>query len=347
MRVFITGGVGFIASYIAEYYIKQDEDNQIYVVDSLYKDNFINKGKSKYYIKKYLEKYDNVTFINRDIRNEKEMYELLKILQPEIIFHTAAQVTVTKSISDPYNDYNINTHATVSLLESIRKLNINTTLIFCSTNKVYGDNVNKKEIIEKENRYVYKDCNGITEIDNIDNTIHTPYGASKLCADLYIQEYGHTYGLKTGIFRMSCIYGPRQMGYEEHGWITHLIISALRNQTIKIFGNGKQVRDILYVSDLVNAYDLFVKKVDQLGNKVYNIGGGMENNVSLLELIKILENVLRRDIKYEFYTWRLADQKVYISDINKVSSELDWKPIISPKNGIEKVIEYFRLFYNK
>ncbi len=344
MRICILGGCGFIGSWCAEYYAKQDKDNQIYIVDSLYKDVYINKGKSKYFIKRYLEKYENIIFIHRDIRNQERMEALFKIIQPEVIIHAAGQVATTTSVIKPYLDFDINVRGTISILETIRKLNIDPILVFCSTNKIYGDRVNQKEIIEKETRYEYKDCDGINENDLIDHTIHSPYGTSKLCADLYVQEYGYTYGLKIGVFRMSCIFGPRQMGYQEQGWLVHFILSTLKNIPLKIYGDGKQVRDLLYISDLVNAYDLFITKYNQLGNKVYNMGGGRNNILSLLECIKILEKYLNKTIQFDFYDWRLADQKVYISDISKVSKELNWKPIISPEKGIKKVVDFFLNF---
>lgn len=342
-QILITGGCGFIGSHVAEFYAKQDEDNQVFIVDSLYKDTYINRGKTKFYIKNYLEKYPNITFIHRDVRNLERIKEVLYTTQPEFIFHLAGQVATTTSVLKPYLDFDMNVRGTFSLLEAIRQLDLNPTFIYSSTNKVYGDRVNTKLFEEKEKRYEFKCCNGINEKDNIDQTIHSPYGTSKLCADLYVQEYGYTYGLRTGVFRMSCIYGSRQMGYEDQGWIVHFILSALRNREIQIYGNGKQVRDILYIDDLVKAYNSFVIK-KKFKNEVFTMGGGIDNTISLLECIEIIESILKKKIKYSLHDWRLADQKIYISDINKAHKYLGWKPEINARDGLGRTVKWFQDF---
>ena len=221
-------------------------------------------------------------------------------------------------------------------------------MIFCSTNKVFGENVNKCEVIKENQRYCFSKefSNGISEKFSIDLCEHTPYGASKLCSDIYFQEYGHLYGLKTAIFRMSCIYGTRQFGVEDQGWIAHFIISAITGKKLNIFGDGKQVRDILYVSDLIDAYDSFIQKAEKIKHNVFCIGGGIENTLSLIELINILEDELDIKIEYKISDWRPSDQKVYISDIRKASKILNWTPKVKPREGVKLLIDWVQLNIN-
>ena len=257
----------------------------------------------------------------------------------DVVFHAAAQTAVTTSITDPKEDFENNIIGSFNLLEAIRESGQKPTLIYTSTNKVFGANIDYCGIQKEENRYRFN-LNyekGIKEDFPIDHTSHSPYGISKLSADLYFQEYGYQYGFRVGVFRMSCIYGIRQLGCEDQGWVFHFIKSAIKDKTINIFGDGKQVRDVLYVSDLVEAFDLFIKS--DLHHSVFNIGGGKDNTLSLLELIELLEIKLFKEIKIEYHDWRSSDQKVYISDISKVSNLLNWSPKISPIEGIGMVLE--------
>ncbi|MBU1147446.1 MAG: GDP-mannose 4,6-dehydratase, partial [Candidatus Omnitrophica bacterium] len=190
-----------------------------------------------------------------------------------------------------------------------------------------------------ETRYRYKTKKGVPETLSVDLTGHTPYGASKYTGDIYTQEYGHIYGMKTAVFRMSCIYGTRQFGFEDQGWVAWFVIANLTGQPIIVYGDGKQVRDLLYVDDLVEAYDKFIQ--GETGHDVFNIGGGPRNTTSLLEFIALIEN--KTGIKFrkvEHKEWRPSDQKVYISDIGKVSKSLTWKPKTTPEKGLEKLIEW-------
>ena len=219
-------------------------------------------------------------------------------------------------------------------------------MVLCSTNKVFGSNVNNLEFLEQKSRYIFteENSNGISENFNIDLCEHTPYGTSKLCSDLYFQEYGHLYGIKTAVFRMSCIYGPRQFGVEDQGWVAHFIISALTNKKLKIFGDGKQVRDILYIKDLIEAFDSFVQRAEKIKHDVFCIGGGNNNSLSLLELIEMINEVENIEINYEFDEWRPSDQKIYISDIRKANKSLDWIPKISPREGVSKLIKWTKSY---
>jgi CDP-paratose 2-epimerase len=336
MRILVTGGAGFIGSHVAEYYAKKGDE--VIVVDNLARVKILRKViGDPYYNWNYLKQYKNVRLVNIDIRSFDELKGVAEDI--DTIIHTAAQVAVTTSIIDPRTDFEINALGTFNVLEVARLKDA--SLIFTSTNKVYGENVNKIPIIEKETRYEYADPNfkeGIPETFSIDLAGHSPYGCSKLAADIYVQDYAHTYGLKTGVFRMSCIYGERQFGVEDQGWVSWFIIANLTNRPITIYGNGKQVRDVLYVEDLVDAFDKFLNS--NLKHEVFNIGGGPKNTLSLLELLEMLKKMSNMNPKISFTEWRSADQKVYISNINKVKELLNWEPRTSPENGVKRLVNW-------
>jgi nucleoside-diphosphate-sugar epimerase len=209
-----------------------------------------------------------------------------------------------------------------------------------NTNKVYGENVDKIPLRELETRYVFDGVNGVSEDMCTDLTGHTPYGVSKLVGDLYVQEYSHIYKMKTGVFRMSCTYGTRQFGFEDQGWVAWFIIAALFNKQIRIYGNGKQVRDMLYVDDLVDAFNRFINS--NLKRGLFNIGGGPHNTISLLEFLDQLEVLTGKRPEVKFAAWRPSDQKVYISDTTKLEKALGWKTKISVKEGIKKLLDWIK-----
>ncbi|MCM8809919.1 MAG: GDP-mannose 4,6-dehydratase, partial [Candidatus Omnitrophica bacterium] len=211
-------------------------------------------------------------------------------------------------------------------------------LIFSSTNKVYGELSHLKIKEGKKRYYLIDKKNGIDE--NLLLDFHSPYGCSKGTADQYIRDYFRIYQLKTVVFRQSCIYGPFQRGNEDQGWVAHFIIKAFLNEKINIYGDGKQVRDILFISDLINAYKLAVKNIEKCKGEIFNIGGGKENTFSLLELIEFLEKKLNKKIEYEFFDWRPGDQKVFISNNRKFEKLTGWKIKISKEKGIEKLIKW-------
>jgi CDP-paratose 2-epimerase len=242
-------------------------------------------------------------------------------------------------LKDPRADFETNALGTLNVLESAR-LN-DCAVVFCSTNKVYGENVNSIPIEEHSQRYNFSDAeyvNGIPENFSIDRTGHSPYGSSKLSADTYVQDYAHTYGLRTAVFRMSCIYGERQFGVEDQGWVAWFVIASMTGRPITIYGDGKQVRDVLYVKDLIGAFDRFIGS--NIKHGVYNMGGGPRNTLSLLELVDLIEKHTGRRADLNYADWRQADQKVYISDIRNVSENLGWKPTISPSDGVARIIKW-------
>lgn len=336
MRILITGGAGFIGSNVAEYYAKMG-------VEVTCIDNFSRGGLLKREINtacnwNYLKNFSNVKLIEADIRDFEKLKTVTK--DADVIVHTAAQTAVTTSIQDPRTDFEVNLSGSFNVLEAARLSNRNPIFVYCSTNKVYGNNVNKVEVEEEVTRYAFEDKfrNGIPVTYPIDLCEHTPYGCSKLAADLYVQDYGHLYGLRTGVFRMSCIYGPHQFGVEDQGWIAWFIRATLLGNPITIYGDGKQVRDVLYISDLINAYDLFVKS--NIKQEVFNVGGGPSNTISLFELLDMLEKITGKRSKIRFGDWRKSDQKVYVSNISKIRERLSWVPKISPEVGIRKLTEW-------
>lgn len=338
MKILVTGGGGFIGSHVAEFYAQRGED--VIVFDNLSRMEILGKKLNGYYNWNYLKKYDNIKFVKGDIRS---FNEVKRVADVDVIIHTAAQVAVTTSLINPRIDFKINAFGTFNILEAARLSKLNPVVIFCSTNKVFGSNVNKIPIVEKEKRYEFSESkykNGIGEDFPIDLCEHTPYGASKLSADIYVQDYAYRNEIDAGIFRMSCIYGTRQFGVEDQGWVAWFTIATILNKSITIYGNGKQVRDVLFVSDLIKAFDSFIHKRDKLHLGVYNIGGGSENTLSLLELLDLLEELTGKRTEIIFDKWRPSDQKVYISNISKIRKELGWRPEVDVKNGVKRLVEW-------
>ncbi|MCX5848750.1 MAG: NAD-dependent epimerase/dehydratase family protein [Deltaproteobacteria bacterium] len=332
MNILITGGAGMIGSHCAEYYAA-DGKNKVVVYDNLMRSKiFLSGKKSVEYNWRYLHRYKNIVFIKNDIRDSKAVDNCFRRYRPDLVIHAAGQSGVRFSLDNPLDDLSINTVGTVNVLDALRRHNPGGAFIYCSTNKVYGEHVNKVQLVEKKTRYNFRKLQGIPETQTVDHTGHTPYGISKLAGDLYVQDYAHTYGMKTGIFRMSCIYGTRQFGFEDQGWIAWFTACYLLGKRITIYGDGKQVRDVLWVDDLVRAYDAFFKSALKYG--VFNMGGGNRQTLSLLELLGILEEITGRKVKVSFKDWRKLDQKVYISDITLARKVLKWKPTIAPREGV-------------
>lgn len=320
MKVLVTGGAGLVGSHACEFYAKQG--HEIIAVDNYMRGILFGKmGSTKANAEFLMKNFPNIKFYNIDIRNEREIKQLIKDV--DLIIHTAAQPSHPKSIEIPIEDFSINAGGTLSLLETVRKVADNAVFIHCSTNKVYGENPNKVPTVEKETRYDYADRDGIDENMPVDHTMHTPFGVSKLAADLYAQEYGKLYGLKTGIFRMGCITGPRAMAVEAHNWEPYFIWVNVTANVLNVYGfKAKQVRDVIDARDLVRAFAEFSQK--PRSGEVYNIGGGRKNSVSLLESFKIIENITGKPMNYLLKPKREGDHKVYISDLGKIKSHYDW-----------------------
>jgi CDP-paratose 2-epimerase len=342
MKILVTGGAGFVGSHVAEYYASKNEE--VVVLDNLSRAKILGtQDKNSRYNWEYLKNYDNVSLAEGDIRDAKTLEELA--MDVDVIIHTAGQVAVTTSVTDPRTDFEINALGTFNVLEAARKSRSSPAVLFCSTNKVYGDNVNNIPVREGGRRYSFGDAEyekGVPEDFPTDLCEHTPYGASKFAADVYVQDYGRRGEVDTGVFRMSCIYGTRQFGSEDQGWVAHFTIATLTGKPITIYGDGKQVRDVLYVDDLVKAYDAFLKRRDKYSGEVYNIGGGSKFTLSLLELLELLERITGRRSPTSFEDWRPSDQKVYISDISKAKKELHWEPATSEEKGVRRLVDWVK-----
>lgn len=334
----MTGGAGMVGSHAALYFAEKGDD--IVVLDNLMRSKLFGYDKkSVEYNWNYLARYKKIKRVLGDIRNAEDLKKTVT-KDLDVIIHTAGQPGVGFSMDDPTEDYTINAFGTFNVLEHIRGACPAATFIYCSTNKVYGENVSNLALTQTGTRYNFKDVNAIDEEFKTGLTPHTPYGVSKYVGDIYAQEYGHTYGIKSGVFRMSCTYGTRQFGFEDQGWLAHFIISNIKERPITIYGDGKQVRDVLYAEDLVRAFEAFIKS--DLKTEVFNIGGGPENTVSLLEFIKILESKTGKKMKMNFDKWRPSDQKVYISDISRARKALNWSPRVNAGQGIDRLIAWVK-----
>jgi CDP-paratose 2-epimerase len=333
MEILVVGGAGFIGSNLSHYFASKGDDVVIF-------DNLSRKGSEKN-LEWLRANHKNLTFINGDIRNFDSVSKAVK--GADTIFHTAAQVAVTTSVKNPREDFDINAMGTFNVLEAARQSGSDPSLVYYSTNKVYGNNVNNVRLKEGSVRYEFADpefSNGISENFPTDANEHTPYGCSKYTADLYTRDYAAVHGMKNVTFRMSCIYGTRQFGNEDQGWVAHFIISSLLGKPLMLYGDGKQVRDILFVEDLVKLSESVVSNIAKTKGQVFNVGGGIKNTVSLLELVKLLEEINHKELLVSFGDWRPFDQKVYISDISKIRGTVGWEPKVSVKDGLKKLITW-------
>jgi CDP-paratose 2-epimerase len=273
-------------------------------------------------------------FIGADVRDFNAVCEATKNV--DVIYHFAAQVAVTSSVTDPRTDFECNALGTFNVLEGARRSGRRPIIVFTSTNKVYG-NMEEVETVERETRYEYSSLpQGIPESQPLD--FHSPYGCSKGAADQYVRDYARIYDLPAVCFRMSCIYGPRQFGNEDQGWVAHFIIAAMTGKPITIYGDGKQVRDVLFIDDLVRAFRLAMEKIDITAGDIFNIGGGPENTLSVWhEFGELLEELKGGKLSVNFSEWRPGDQPCYVSDIRKAEARMGWKPLIDKKEGIGRL----------
>lgn len=326
----ITGGAGFIGTNLAKKLLQEGKSVMIY-------DNLIRDGVEQN-LQWLQENYHEKLIIQ--IADINESWLLKKCVnQATEVYHFCAQVAVTSSVENPEHDFELNLKGTFGLLEAIRKSDHQPPLVFTSTNKVYG-NLLGLDVQEDKSRYNPSDekikQQGINEKAPLD--FHSPYGCSKGAADQYILDYARTYGLKTTVFRMSCIYGPHQFGTEDQGWVAHFLISALEDKPITIYGNGKQVRDILFVEDLVEAFLLAQQHMDQIAGEAFNIGGGPQNTVSLLEILDLIEEKSGKKLNPSFENWRTGDQHYYVSDTSKFQKITGWQPSYNVQDGIEALL---------
>lgn len=329
--ILITGGAGFIGSNYALRRIKNGD--KVTIFDNLSRDGACAN----------LDWITNLTgegaykFVEGDVRDFSALRDVIP--GREVIVHLAAQVAVTTSVTDPELDFTINARGTFNVMEAVRQVGEKPLVIYASTNKVYGE-MEDVEVMEKPTRYTYRDLpDGVAENQPLD--FHSPYGCSKGCGDQYVRDYSRMYGIPSVVFRQSCIYGIRQFGIEDQGWLAWFVIAAVLGKPITIYGDGKQIRDVLYIDDLLDVYDLAIEKNRQANGWIFNIGGGPDNAISIWkEFGPMLEKLIRKEIPIRSDDWRPGDQKVYISDIRKSRKMLGWEPKVPVEEGIEKLFTW-------
>lgn len=328
MKVFITGGAGFIGCNLADHHLRQG--HQVVVFDNLSRQG--TDANLRWLQQEHGEK---LTFVLGDIRD----FDVLRTTLPsdsDRVYHMAGQVAVTTSVLDPREDFKSNAWGTFNLLEAVRTVAPQAIVFYASTNKVYGG-MEEVIVVEEETRYRFRDLPlGVSEDQPLD--FHSPYGCSKGCGDQYTRDYARIYGLRTVVLRQSCIYGTRQFGVEDQGWMAYFCIAARLGWPISIYGTGKQVRDVLWIDDLIAAYEAAAAHIDIAAGQVYNIGGGQENTMSIwAEFGPVLEKLVGRSIPVTYHDWRPGDQPVYVSDIRKAERDLGWRPQVSMPKGIERL----------
>jgi len=329
----ITGGAGFIGTNAVHYFANNNW--KVIVLDNLSRQG--SEGNLSWL--KSQQGY-SIDFLHLNICDKHAIDKVFNENNIDAVIHLAGQVAVTESVLDPQKDFEVNGIGTFNILEAIRKFSPETIMINASTNKVYGQ-LDYLEITQLKDRYQFESMSaGVSE--NISLDFHSPYGCSKGTADQYVIDYARIYSLNTTSFRQSCIYGPRQFGSQDQGWISWFIYAALSNKTITIYGDGKQVRDILYIDDLIAAYDLAINNPNQVKGQAFNVGGGVRYTLSLMELIKMLSKILKKDISYRFAAVRPGDQKVYISNTEKLFNLLDWMPKVSIETGVENTLKWIK-----
>lgn len=330
MKYLITGGAGFIGSHLAERLLRRGD--LVVILD-----NFSRQGSRSTAMWLHEQFSRRLELVEADVAQDIEVVGE-QVAKCDAVFHLAAQVAVTTSVIDPQLDFNTNALGTFNVLEALRTKSPHTPLIYSSTNKVYGALSNLR-MEERANRYIWPDHRiGINETQGLD--LHSPYGCSKGAADQYVLDYARIFGLDTTVFRQSCIYGPRQFGIEDQGWLAWFAIAGFRGIPVTLYGTGKQVRDLLFVSDLLDLFELALSQSKHAKGTVYNVGGGFENTLSLLESIPLIEDAIEKRIDLHFSDMRPGDQHIYISDVSKASSTFGWSPKISTGDGIALMSEW-------
>jgi CDP-paratose 2-epimerase len=325
VKYLVTGGAGFIGCNAAQRWMERG--HEVVVLDDLSR-----RGADRNL--EWLQSRGRFTFERVDIRDVPALdAALARHRDSQVVLHLAAQVAVTTSVTDPRSDFEVNALGTFNLLESVRRHLPSAVFLYASTNKVYGG-LEQVGVALRNGRHGFRDRpQGISEDEPLD--FHSPYGCSKGAADQYVRDYARIYGLRTAVFRQSCIYGYRQFGVEDQGWVAWFTIAAVTGQPITIYGDGRQVRDLLFVDDLCDAYDAAVDRIDRVTGQVFNLGGGPGNTLSLLELVEELGRLTGGSLRPAFADWRPGDQPVFVADIRRASEALGWTPRIGVQAGVE------------
>jgi CDP-paratose 2-epimerase len=331
-RVLVTGGCGFIGCNLADTLLADGRD-------VLVLDNFTRAGSREN--AEWLKRRhgERVAILQVDLADAGAISSA--VARAEAVLHLAGQVAVTTSLDDPLADLDINTRGTVILLEAVRRHAPDAPVVFASTNKVYGKLLDADQVRRQNNRYAPAPGlfpRGVPETAPLD--FHSPYGCSKGAADQYVRDYARVLGLRTVVLRMSCVYGPRQFGTEDQGWIAHFMIKAIRGEPITIYGDGRQVRDALFVEDAVAAWLAALSQIDRVSGRVFNLGGGPDNAISLCGLVDAIARLRGRAPAVSFAAWRPGDQPWYVSDVSALASAIQWRPRVRLDDGLRRLHQW-------
>lgn len=331
-KYLVTGGAGFIGSNYVNRLLQRGEDVTVY-------DNLSRAGAPHNLAwLRTTHGADAFRLVQGDVRDASLFTATAR--EADVIVHLASQVAVTTSVQHPREDFETNAIGTFNVLEAARLSGKNPMVLYASTNKVYGE-MEDTPLVELETRWDYATLpNGVPETQPLD--FHSPYGCSKGAGDQYVRDYHRIYGLPTVVFRQGCIYGPRQFGVEDQGWVAWFIIAAVLGRDITIFGDGKQIRDLCHVYDLCDAYDAAIARIDQVAGQVYNIGGGKPNTLSIwVEFGSLLEKLMGEEIEVARNpNWRPGDQRVNYADLSKARRELGWDAKIGAQEGVKQLYEW-------
>lgn len=329
MRTLITGGIGFIGTNLADRLLREGNDVVLF-------DNVGRAGVEENLNWLRREHGSRLQFVKGDVRDFGTVEKAMR--GADAVFHLAAQVAVTTSVVNPQEDFSINAQGTLNVLEAARQQEPMPIFLYTSTNKVYGG-LDHLRIVERQTRYEFENLPyGVSETCPLD--FHSPYGCSKGTADQYVHDYHRIYGLPSVVFRMSCIYGPHQFGTEDQGWVAHFALTGLRLGRLMIYGDGKQVRDLLFVDDLVELMSRTCENIKQAAGQVYNVGGGPAHTTSVwAELQNTLKASLEKLPPVDYGEFRPGDQKIYVSDIRKAQQHMNWSPQVSIPDGLQRMVK--------
>jgi CDP-paratose 2-epimerase len=332
-NVLITGGAGFIGTNLANAQLAMGRTVTVL-------DDFSRRGSdlnAQWLRKQHPE--PRLRVVRSDITADRDTLQR-EVARADVVYHLAAQVAVTLSVSDPRHDFNVNALGTFNVLDAARRCSRPPVVVYASTNKVYGKMADVV-IEQRENRYAYRDLTlGVDESRPLE--FYSPYGCSKGAGDQYAMDFDRIYGVPSVVFRQSCIYGTHQFGIEDQGWLAWFAICALNGSGVTIFGDGRQVRDVLFVDDLCRAYEAAVQNIDRTRGKAYNIGGGPANTLSLLELVDLFQGHFNLEMSCSYGDWRPGDQRVYVSDVRRAGVDFGWMPSTSPEEGVGKMLHWLR-----
>ncbi len=330
----IFGGAGFIGSNLA-YSLLSHTDAKVHIFDNLSRAGVHHNVE---WLRKTAGNSGRLQVTVGDVRDTRQVEKA--VAHANEIYHFAAQVAVTTSVVDPRHDFEVNLGGTFNVMDAARRAGNRPFILFTSTNKVYGELGLGTPVIRGK-RYITPGREGVSEAQALD--FHSPYGCSKGAADQYVRDFGRIYDIPTVVFRMSCVAGPRQFGTEDQGWVAHFVYSALQEKAVVIYGDGRQVRDVLCVDDLVRAFDAARQNIETTRAEVYNIGGGPQNSVSLLELMDEIALLTGRPMEFVLDERRVGDQLVYITDNAKIQRDTGWKPEI----GLKKTLRQLQAFWEE